>query len=521
MVELSRDDAKVMNRGMAVIQEKRRRNLLRSRYVDGKKNLEKVGISIPPQMADFAAVLGWPEKAFMSPARRIRPDGFSAANDTDLLDEIRTVFAENEMASAERLLIQSALKHGVSFAFTTRGDDALGEPETLISARSALEASAVVDVRSRRTRSAVELTGRDSANLYLPGRVLDCTRRTNGRWNVNETYPTTPGWVACTPFVWGATLERPYGKSRVTRTVMDLTDMAVRVMLRQEVSAEFYSSPQRYMLGASEEHFVGPNGEARTGWEAIIGAMLAIPDIPDDEMDELKRVTVGQFPQMTMQPHTDHLKSVAMMFSGETSIPVNHLGIIQDNPQSAEAINANEADLVSVVEDELPSLGLSRVSLARDVLAVKYREWTPAMAADLRGLRADFRNPGTPTESAMGDAMIKFAGAIEGYGKTTVGLRRAGFTNDEIESMRAEWRREEAGSRLQALLNENGASDDGQAALNAALVAKAQGDALGSFRRAGVEANDAAQRAGLDGVRFIPGDPITIRREESGDGNDR
>ncbi|WP_161937465.1 hypothetical protein [Leucobacter sp. G161] len=41
---------------------------------------------------------------------------------------------------------------------------------------------------------------------------------------------------------------------------------------------------------------------------------------------------------------------------------------------------------------------------------------------------------------------------------------------------------------------------------------KAQADALGVLRRAGVDADDAARRSGLEGLKFIPGQPITIKQ---------
>ena len=47
--------------------------------------------------------------------------------------------------------------------------------------------------------------------------------------------------------------------------------------------------------------------------------------------------------------------------------------------------------------------------------------------------------------------------------------------------------------------------------MNRAQVIKAQADALGVLRRAGVDADDAATRVGLDGIEFIPGNPITIK----------
>ena len=57
------------------------------------------------------------------------------------------------------------------------------------------------------------------------------------------------------PLVYRPSLDRPFGKSRITRAVMSITDSAVREALRTEVSAEFFTTPQKYLLGADEELF--------------------------------------------------------------------------------------------------------------------------------------------------------------------------------------------------------------------------------------------------------------------------
>lgn len=43
---------------------------------------------------------------------------------------------------------------------------------------------------------------------------------------------------------------------------------------------------------------------------------------------------------------------------------------------------------------------------------------------------------------------------------------------------------------------------------------RSKADALGLLRRAGVKADVAARTVGLDGLEFIPGEPITIRTED-------
>lgn len=55
---------------------------------------------------------------------------------------------------------------------------------------------------------------------------------------------------------------------------------------------------------------------------------------------------------------------------------------------------------------------------------------------------------------------------------------------------------------------------DSERALADANVLKAKADALGVLRRAGVDAQDAARLSGLDDVKFIPGQPITIKQAD-------
>ena len=62
-------------------------------------------------------------------------------------------------------------------------------------------------------------------------------------------------------------------------------------MLRQEVTAEFFSAPQRALLGADEAHFTGPDGKRISPLEALIGGMWALPDVFDE--DEQKLVRAG------------------------------------------------------------------------------------------------------------------------------------------------------------------------------------------------------------------------------------
>lgn len=513
--DLTDDELKTFNKLLHQLNTHKRRNKLRDRYGDSRKTLDQVGFSIPPHMASFQAVLGWPDKSCGVLTRRLRPRLFGVAGDSSLLEEVNAHFSSSDVQLVERMAIESAARHGAAFVFTSKGDAAIGEPEVVHSVCSALTATALQDPRSRRVMAALEVVD-NGFNLSLPGQTLFVSRHGNG-WRVIEEFQTTPGRVLCTPYVIGGRVDRPFGRSRITRPVMALTDMAVRVMLRQEVSAEFFSSPQRYMLGASEDMFVGPNGEPRTGWESMLGALLAVPD--DEDKYENQRVTVGQFAQMSMQPHSDHLRSVAMMFSGETSIPASYLGILHDNPSSAEAIVAHEAELVSIAESEIDWLSPSRVSLAQNAIAVMAGdEFTMAEAAEIYRFSPLWNDPSTPTRAATADAMAKELGALPWMVESDVALEGFGHDGPTIERLKADRRRGSVGSLMEKLNvepSEAGApSPEAKADLEAAQVLKAKADALGVLRRAGVDAADAARIAGLDDVKFIPGNPITIKPVE-------
>lgn len=436
--ELTADELRTFNKLHDQLNQVKKRNRLRDRYADSKKTLDQVGFSIPPHMASFQAVLGWPDKSCGVLTRRLRPRLFAKAVESSLLDNVNEHFASADVQLVERMAVESAARHGAAFVFTSAGDQAIGEPAVLHTVCSALTATALQDPRSRRVVAALEVVS-GGFNLSLPGVTLEVARRGNG-WGVQGEHLTTPGRVLCTAYVIGGRVDRPFGKSRITRPVMALTDMAVRVMLRQEVSAEFFSSPQRYMLGATEDMFVGPNGEPRTGWESMLGAMLAVPD--DEAKYENQRVAVGQFAQMSMQPHSDHLRSVAMMFSGETSIPSSYLGILHDQPASAEAIIAHEAELVSIAEAEIAWLSAARVSLAQDAVAVMAgSEFGMAEVSEVGSFTPLWRDPSTPTRAAIADAMSKEISVLPWMADSDVALEGFGHDGPTIERLKADRRR--------------------------------------------------------------------------------
>lgn len=449
--DLTEAEEQAFSRMLRVIRTKMSRNRLRTQYHDSKKTLDKIGFSIPPHMRDFQTVIGWAEKTVSVPARRIKPEGFALAGRTSgLLTEAASVVEAVHAYNTEKMAIRSSLQHSVSFVFTTPGDEDLGEPEVVITARTALEATAEVDPRSGKVTAALEVTGTNEFLLYLPGKVLKIELG-NYAYIVSRESTYAHNRVMCVPYIWGQTLERPFGYSRITRPLMGFIDSGVRTMLRQETNAEFYGAPQRALLGAEEEHFTNEKGERITPLDALIGGVWGLPYTRDEETGDLLKPTLQQLQQATFTPHGEMLRGTAMQVSGETSIPVNYLGVIHDNPASADAIRATEADLISVVEDALPSLANSRVELLRNVVAVQQGKWTPAMETELKSVTAYFRDPGTITKSEQADSAVKYASVFP-TGDPEVAMELYGLSRQQIQRNLAYMKKQQAQQTLTAML---------------------------------------------------------------------
>ena len=440
---------------------KRKRALLRDAYYDGKKRLDKYGISIPPQMRDLEVVLGWPAKACDALADRTHLNGFVRPGASAFDPDLQRIFKANQMAIEWPQALVSTFVNGAAFGFVLKGDADLGEPETLMLMMPATEATGIWNVRARRLSSAFWVSVEERkpitrAALFMPSHTVEFRREQGKPWEINRVENPLPR-LGVTPLRFRPRMGRPFGMSRITRSVMALTDMAVRTLLRSDVSAEFYSSPQRYLLGADEDAFTDENGEPLPAWEAILGKMLAIPPNEDGQVP-----TIGQFPQMTMQPHNDQLRMIASLFCGETSLPVSSLGIIHDNPASAAAIDAAWADMVGVAEKSNRELSVPAVEMAQNALML---ERGTDLTDDLVALEAKWQNPAIITQQAAADAVTKQiqVGALRP--DSVVALEQMGYNQTDIERILAEHasaRETDPLSGVNALLNPSNATGNSQ-----------------------------------------------------------
>ena len=356
------------------------RNLLRSAFYDAKQRFNNLGISIPNIVAQKAGVVvGWPQKSVRALADKSVFEGFETATGADNhgIDEIMRM---NELETDMSEAVISCYKHSCSFL--TIDYDPADNDRILITPRSADWSAAVgqrtathqgrADHHRQRQMGQHHRVQRMAARPQL--RLHENRIRVDCGTPIQPARPRGRG-----AHLYDKQMDRPFGRSRINRALMNLTDMAMRTMVRMEASAEFYSVPKIWFLGLSRESF------QQDTWSALVSSINAISRDINGDIPELKQVS-----QASMQPHGDMLETIAMLASAETDIPPEQLGIRLANPTSAEALAAAENQLTRTANRQ--NRMFSRQLLNAMGMAVQLRDNSP-QPPDLTGIRPLWPRP--------------------------------------------------------------------------------------------------------------------------------
>lgn len=422
---------------------KRGRNLLRTTYYDSRNLLQDLGISLPPSMRNIEVVLGWPAKAVDALAALVVFDGLYVPEDDPLGIALMLYAADVETTLPQAFT--SSLTHSTSFLTVTPGDISAGEPEVLFLPKSAHSATGIWNPRTQALAEGLSITAADPDSLMPTEMVwysrdhVTTFRSEQGKWS-SDTQANRTGRVWMEPLPFQPELDRPFGHSRISRGVMALTDAALRVLARSEAHAEFFASPQRWALGAEEGAF----GTKADKWNAVMSRLLVISKDEDGDVP-----TLGQFQQMSMAPHFEHLRTLASLMAGETSLSLDRFGIVQDNPASAEAIFATERPLAMLARQA--GRGWGRRIARAATTGVMIRDNLAEVPAELEGLRARFRNPDMVSPASAADAAAKQVAALPWLAESTVLLEQLGYDEPEIARLLADKRRAEGSTVLNRL----------------------------------------------------------------------
>lgn len=309
------------------LEAKRRRGLLRYEYYEQKQKATDLGISTPEGLEWFKAVNGWCTKAVDGLADRLQFDTFDNDN-----FNFTGMFNQNNPDIFFDDSILSALITSCSFVYISRGENGRVRFQVI----DGTNATGVLDDFTKLLVEGYAVLDRDEnekATLwayFTPGRTE--VHAVGSDLVIVEEF--NANYCALVPIIYKPDARRPFGHSRITRACMDYSKSAMRTLKRTEISSEFYSFPQKYATGLSQD------AELMDSWRATMSAMLSFTKDEDGNSP-----TLGQFQQGSMAPHIEELKAIASLFAGETGLTLDDLGFVTSNPSSSDAIKAGHEGL--------------------------------------------------------------------------------------------------------------------------------------------------------------------------------
>lgn len=405
-------------------------------YYNAEQPLRSLGITIPAGMADrVRSRCDWPRMAVDYLANRSVFETFVFAGDEVHSRTMAQIVADNDLPHVYDSATKAELICSPSFMTVSAG--APDEPDVIVRAYSATEAAGLWDERRQRIAAAFTIVSSDDRgepdmyHLYTDWAIYEI-RRVGSIW-YSTAYPHDHGRPLIEPLRYRSDTWAPFGHSRISGPVRDTTDEVRANEVYTAVASEFYSAPQRYLLGAPDDIF-----EGTTKWEAYIGNIFAATR---DENGDIP--AYGQLPQMTMEPLLARRRELAKQFSGQTGVPTHSLGISSDsNPTSFEAMHMAENDIVIEAERLNRSNAQALENVAKMALAIS--DGVPLPALDVK-VTAKFANPQRPSASQRVDFAMKTAAIYPQYVTSPVFKEDMGW--DAATRVRLEEHEKAAGAR--------------------------------------------------------------------------
>ena len=379
------------------LNEKRSRVRTRYSYYEMKHLALDFQISTPPKLRYWMNCLGWCAKAVDSMADRLVFREF--ANDDFNMNEI---YRMNNSDVLFPSAVLGALISSCDFIYISPDEEGFPRLQVIDGAN----ATGVIDPMTGMLKDGYAVLDRDEyGKALIEAYFVPGVTEYHYADGFVESVANAAPYPLLIPIINRPDAIRPFGHSHISRACMSIVDSAMRTVKRSEISAEFYSVPQKYVLGTD------PDGEPLDKWSSAMSMMLEITKDADGDTP-----TIGQFQQQAMTPHLEQLRMFASLFAGETGLTLDDLGFTSGNPASSEAIKAAHENLRLRARAAQRSFGSGFLNAGYLAACVRddteYRrnqiyqtipKWEPIFEPDAAAL------------SGIGDASIKLAQSFPDY----------------------------------------------------------------------------------------------------------
>lgn len=439
-VGLPEEEKKTMARLVNIYNRHASANALKRRYYEGHISLGEVnlGLALPKGMVGLEIGCAWGEKAVDVLASRSMFDGYVGRDGEDA-DAMNRLMENNGLRSEYMKACRDELIYGCSFA-TLSKDEKIGcrirfhSPENAAAEWDGLKgrigagfviADYVEDELMRERRPSL-------IYLHTDTDMWEIQRgNSDEEWRA-QAFPHEMGMPMMEPLIWNATTKKRFGRSRLKESVRRLIQGYVRTVANATIGLEFATSPQKYLLGVTDDQY---DVLISQPFKNYVGSIMAATTNPETGAIP----TFGQLSQGSIEPHVQMLRMLATQFSAATGLTSTDVGVINDaNPSSSDAILAQSQTLILMAEqlnagndDSLHTIAVMAQAIARDV---KMDELTD----EEKDVVAHFKNPAMPSIAATSDAAVKIASAREGFSSTDVYLEMVGFDQADIRRIKAQ-----------------------------------------------------------------------------------
>ena len=409
-------------------------------YYEGKISLNDVnlGIALPEGLRGLEIGCAWGAKTVDVLAGRSMFDGFVGINGEDI-EALDDLTVNNNLVAEYLKACRDELKYGCTFA-TLSSDSEIGckirfhSPQTAAALWNGEKGRidcgfAIIDTMPDNDN----ITWQPSLiNLYLEDAIWVIWSE-NNIWYAEE-HRHKMGRPLMEALVWNATSNKPFGRSRIKEPIRRLIQGYVRTIANATIGLEFATSPQKYLLGVTDEQY---DSLINQKFKQYVGSIIASTTNPETG----EKPTFGQLMQGSISPHVEMVRVLATQFSAATGLTVTDTGVVSEaNPTSADAVLAQSQTLVAMAEqlnisngDSLRTIALMALSILRDVSL-------GGLSDEDKDIVAHFRNPAMPSVAATADAAIKIASARQAFANTDTFLEMIGFDKADVRRIKAQER---------------------------------------------------------------------------------
>lgn len=382
--------------------------------------------NLPPKLQNQEKYVGWIPRAVDTFVNKLKFNGFG----NDDVFNLTKIFNMNNKDVLFKSMFKGAIISSCDFVYISKNTDGSVRLAIIDGANGTgiLDTSTMLLTEGYAVIERDPETGNPVEEAYFTENATYFYR--NNESEPYQVFKNDAPYPLLVPVIYNPDATRPFGRSHITKSLMTYVEDVKTTLVLMSISSLFYSFPQRYALGLNitkrvddddedyEDEDTEQTEEEKTqsdkefdSFKAAVSTMLAIERDRDGNIP-----TLGQFPQQSMAPYNDQLKTYASLFAGETGMTPDDLGFTTEIPSSAEAIAAAHATLQELANDAQDSfsVGIRNIgylakcvqdkrAYRRDEFAEIKIRWKPIYPIDASKM------------SALGDSIYKINEVVPGF----------------------------------------------------------------------------------------------------------